>query len=153
MTTAKEPCPELNDKQHAIKADQWPILSAFADALDDFPRGEAIDCDTPDFIVDAGGSLLGVELVALRSASDAAALRADVFRNLLMRAASALFESDIELPISVQLSEKLLARTDEVLMNAAAETLVRRVRANVPQHAGGTRDVPYWQFIGRRCLR
>ncbi len=153
MTTPKDLCPELTDKQRALKTDQWPILDAFAQSLPDFPEGEAIDCDTPDFIVDNGEMRLGIEIVSLRPAATADDLRADVFRNVVVRAAKEIFEDDIELPIQVQLSEKPLLRTTDDFIEPAAVSLTHMVRANVPLDPGETREVAYWKFTGTPLLQ
>jgi hypothetical protein len=153
MTTSHDPCPELTETQRALKTDQWPILDLFSQSLPDFPEGEAIDCDTPDFIIDTGEMKLGIDVISLRPAANAEDLRTDVFRNVVIRAAKEIFEDDIELPILVQLAEKPLLRTTDDFIEPAAVSLTRMVRANVPLAPGETREVAYWKFIGTPLLQ
>ena len=65
MTTPRQPCGELTEAQQAERAGAWPILEAVAEAFAEFPRGDADDCDAPDFIITAGDATLGIDVIRL----------------------------------------------------------------------------------------
>lgn len=136
-------CNEMTEAQQAERAGVWPILEAFAEAFSDFPQGEAEDCDAPDFIVVAGETTLGIDIVTLHD---------DVlaeFRNTLVSEANLLFDEDIDLPLQVRLAGgKTPPDLSNTAQRAATQSLLRQVRANVPLNAGETRHIPYTRFIG-----
>lgn len=143
MTTPRQPCNELTEAQHEQRAGVWPILEAFAEAFAEFPQGEAEDCDAPDFIIVAGDTTLGIDIVTLYDDPLAE------FRNMVVSEAKLLFDDDIDLPLQVRLAGgKTPPSLSDTLQRAATQSLLRQVRANVPLNAGETRHLPYNRFVG-----
>lgn len=143
MTTPKQPCGEMTEAQQEQRAGVWPLLEAFAEAFTEFPQGEAEDCDAPDYIIIAGETTLGIDVVTLHDNP-----LAD-FRNTIVSEAKLLFDDDIDLPLQVRLAGgKTPPNLSDVTQRAATQSLLRQVRANVPLNAGETRHIPYSRFVG-----
>ena len=139
----KLPCNELTEAQQEQRAGAWPILEAFAEAFPEFPQGEAEDCDAPDFLIVAGESMLGIDVVMLHDYPLAN------FRNTVVSEAKLLFDADIDLPLQVRLAGgKTPPSLSDTAQRAATQSLLRQVRANVPLNAGETREIRYPRFIG-----
>lgn len=138
-----QPCNELTEAQQAERAGAWPVLEAFAEAFAEFPQGEAEDCDAPDFIIPAGESTLGIDVVNLHNDPLAE------FRNTLVSEAKLMFDDDIDLPLQVRIAgDKMPHSLSDHAQRAATQTLLRQVRANVALNIGETRHVPYNRFVG-----
>ncbi len=143
MPTPKLPCNELTEAQQAERASAWPILTAFAEAFNEFPQGEAEDCDAPDFLIAAGEMTLGVDVVRLHDDPLTS------FRNTVVSEAKLLFDADIDLPLQVRLAgNKIPPSLSDIAQRAATQSLLRQVRANVPLNAGEMHQIPYTRFIG-----
>lgn len=143
MTPPTPSCNELTEAQQAERTSDWPTLEAFAEAFAEFPQGEAADCDAPDFIIAAGETMLGIDVVKLHDDALAG------FRNTVVSEAKLLFDADIDLPLHVRLAGgKTPASLSDVRQRAATQSLLRQVRANVPLNAGEMREIPYTRFIG-----
>lgn len=143
MTTPQPRCNELTEAQQEERAGAWPILEAFAEACAEIPHGEAGDCDAPDFIVVAGETTLGIDIVKLHDDP-----LAD-FRNTVVSEAKLMFDDDIDLLLQVRLAGgKTPPDLNDITQRAATQSLLRQVRANVPLNASETREISYQRFIG-----
>ena len=120
-------------------------LARFGEAIPDFPAGEVIAREEPDFVVHAASTVLGVELTGLFRAVEPGKppLRgAEQLRWRVCSAASAVAERESAPPRDVVVTFSRSARLTKRRVPEVAAAVVRLVRAlDVPE--GASRTVEY----------